>query len=250
MDSLKKQTPGGKTHLQWDKVVAQVKITSNKEARNISFNLAHLSDPGQAAIPEDLLELSKVIKSAKYYFWDSNAKCPKVPQVWPRGRNIPIAIFSDDITKATPFQHFGHCSVVAGFFWSWAQAIQNPEWKSTLPKFEALCINALADYTLVRNQQDVNILAFNAVEGNEESRENDGFTGARKALLIEYAVKNVRKVKPAQKLKYEEVAAWLKANIKFHDENAAPSANTCRDLHAVSSLFLKNNRPFAAYQEA
>ena len=250
--SLKKHTPGGKTPTQWEKSCAQVKTDINKEAeaRNIPFNLAHLSDPGQAAIPDDLLEISKVIKSAKYYFWDSNAKCPKVPQVWPRGRNIPIAIFSDDITKASPFQHFGHCSVVAGFFWSWAQAIQNPEWKSTLPKFEALCINALADYTLVRNQQDVNILAFNAVEGNEESRENDGFTGARKALLIEYAVKNVRKAKPAQKLKYEEVAAWLKSNIKFHDESAAPSANICRDLHVVSSLFLKNKRAFAAYQEA
>ena len=253
VDALKKQTPGGKTPSQWEKICEQVKtdMTKNKEARNIPFNMAHLSDPGQAAIPEDLLEISKVIKSAKYYFWDSNAKCPKVPQVWPRGRNVPIAIFSEDIAKASPFQHFGHCSIVAGFFWSWAQAIQNPEWKSMLPKFEALCINALADYTFVRNQQEVNILAFNAVEGHEESRENDGFTGARKALLVEFAVKNVKKAgKPGAKVKYDEVAAWLKSNIKFHDENAAPSANTCRDLHAVSSLFLKNKRAFAAYQEA
>ena len=250
--SLKNKTPGGQTPTQWEKTCVQVKSHINKEAeaRNIPFNLAHLSDPGQAAIPEDLLEISKVEKSGKYYFWDSNAKCPKAPQVWPRGRNIPIAIYSDDITKESPFQHFGHCSVVAGFFWSWAQAIQNPEWKSTLPKFEALCINALADYTLVRNQQDVNILAFNAVEANEESRENDGFTGARKALLIEYAVKNVLKANPGKKLKYEDVAAWLKSNIKFHDEKQIPSPNTCRDLHAVSSLFLKNKRAFAAYQEA
>ena len=250
--SLKNKTPGGQTPTQWEKTCVQVKSHINKEAeaRNIPFNLAHLSDPGQAAIPEDLLEISKVEKSGKYYFWDSNAKCPKAPQVWPRGRNIPIAIYSDDITKQSPFQHFGHCSVVAGFFWSWAQAIQNPEWKSTLPKFEALCINALADYTLVRNQQDVNILAFNAVEANEESRENDGFTGARKALLIEYAVKNVSKANPGKKLKYEDVAAWLKSNIKFHDEKQVPSPNTCRDLHAVSSLFLKNKRAFAAYQEA
>jgi hypothetical protein len=134
-----------------------------------------------------------------------------------------------------------------------AQALQNPAWKDKVEGFEKLCVNALADYRLVSNEDEVNILAFNAVEETEESRENDGFTGTRKALLVVFAVTNLQKEKnnnKGQKWTYQEVHEWLKTNIKFHDEKAVPSAHTCKDLFALATDFIKNKRAFAAYQEA
>jgi len=248
--NMQKQNPAGKTAVQWGQVCAKVKteLETVQESRNVPFNLAQLADPGQAAIPEDVLEIAKVVKSGKFYFWDQTANCPKAPKVWPRGRNVPIVAFSKELKG--PFQHYGHCSVVAGFFWAYAQSLQNAAWKDQVAGFENLCVNALADYKLVNSPAEVNILAFNAVEENEESRENDGFTGARKALLVTFGVKNVMKEKRGQKWNYQEVHIWLKANIKFHDEKAIPSANVCKDLHSLGTEFIKNKRAFAAYQEA
>lgn len=252
VNALKTKKPGGKTPMEWEKICKKAKADIDKdgEARNVIFNLVHLSDPGQAAIPEDVLEISKVKKSAKFYFWDQKANRPKAPSVWPRGKNVPVVVYSSDINKLGPFQHYGHCSIVAAFFWAYAQALQNPAWSDEVAGFESLCINALADYKLVRSESEVNILAFNAVEENEESRENDGFTGARKILLVTFGVKNVIKEKKGQKWKYDDVSTWLRTHIKFHDEKAVPSANVCKDLHSLANDFVKNHRAFAAYQEA
>ena len=252
--SLQSQIPAGKSQLQWQKILTGMKqeLETVKEFRNAPFNLAQLLDPGAAAIPEDVLEMPKIINSAKYHFWDAAANCPKAPKVWPRGRNVPIAVLATGTTALQgPFQHYGHGPVIAGFFWAFGQTIQNPDWKDKVEGFEKLCVNALADYKLVQNQAEVNILAFNAVEENEESRENDGFTGTRKALLVVFAVKNLQKEKKAgQKWTYQEVHDWLRTNIKFHDEKAIPSAHTCKDLYALATDFIKNRRAFAAYQEA
>ncbi len=238
--------------MDWSLICRKAKADIEKEgeARNVPFNLAHLADPSQAAIPDDVLEISKVVKSGKFYFWDTIADCPKAPKIWPRGRNVPIVTYNNDIKSGGPWQHYGHCSVVAGFFWAFGQALHNPTWRDKVAAFETLCVNALADYKLVQNPAEVHILAFNAVEENEESRENDGFTGARKALLVTFGVKHVMKEKKGGKLKYEDVSAWLKAHIKFHDEKAVPSAHVCRDLHSLGTDFIKNRRAFAAYQEA
>jgi hypothetical protein len=249
--------PGGKNTKEWHEVCEKVKgnLEEVQEARDIPFNLAQLADPNQAAIPEDVLDLAKVIKSARFYFWDNVANCPEAPKVWPRGKNIPIALFSKELCSKMRFQHYGHCSVVAGFFWAFGQALQNPAWKDKVEGFECLCVNASADYKLVSNQAEVNILAFNAVEENEESRENDGFTGARRALLIAFGVKSVLKEKMKGKAgkgkwTFEEVQVWLKKNIRFHDEKSIPSVHTCRGLYSIVTGFMQNQRAFAAYREA
>ena len=250
---LKTHTPGHKNADQWAKQLKTMKqeLEKSKEFRNATFNLAQLIDPGAAAIPEDVLEIAKVKKSGKYYFWDSKKDCPKAPDLWPRGRNVPIVLFGEGSKDLLgPFQHYGHCSVIAGFFWAYAQALTTPAWKDNADGFEKLCVNALADYKVVSDPAEVSILAFNAVEENEESRENDGFTGTRKALLVGYAVKCVIKQKKGQKWTYPDVHDWLKANIKFHDEKAIPSAHTCKELYSLVNDFIKNRRAFGAYQEA
>jgi len=249
---LRQTLPGGMTPDTWEKAKekAKAEFEESREARNVPFNLARLSDPGRAAIPEDLLEMSKVRKSGKYHFWDQNKNWPWVPKMWPRGKNVPLAMFTPDIDKEGPLEHYGHCSVIAGFFWAMAEATKNPTWNSLLPAFENLMVNARADYVLIDDASEVDILAFNAIEANEEARENDGFTGVRKALLVSYAVKQVKKAKQGGKVQDQEVADWLGQHIKFHDRREIPSANVCRDLSTVAQDFLQNKRAFAAYQEA
>ena len=123
------------------------------------------------------------------------------------------------------FQHYGQCSLIAGFFWAFGQAVREPAWKGQMWGFEKLCVNALADYKLVSNQAELNILAFNAVEENEESRENDGFTGTRRALLVMFGVQSLLQEKRmGEKWTFNEVHVWLKKNIKFHDLKSIPSA--------------------------
>ena len=252
VEKVKKKRAGDQTPEQWDQTAKKAKadLDKNKEARNVPLNLAHLSDPGAAAIPEDVLEMSKVKKSGRFYFWDKKENCPMVPKVWPRGRNVPITTLSKDIKKEGPLEHYGNCSIVAGFFWSMAEAKLNPLWQWKLPEFEHLMVNALADYALIQNKKEAEILAFNAVERNEEARENDGFTGVRKALLVGYAIKQVLKDKKGGKWLYEDVQKWLVDHIQFHDEKTIPGPDVCRHLHTVASDFLKNKRAFAAYQEA
>ena len=250
---LQNQTPGNKNAEQWAKHMKEMKkeLERVKEFRNAPFNLAQLLDPGAVAIPEDVLEMVKVKKSAKFYFWDKDKDCPKAPDLWPRGRNVPIVLFdigSKDL--GGPFLHYGHCSVIAGFFCAFAMALTEPAWQDNVAGFEKLCVNALADFKVVSNRDEVSILAFNAVEENEESRENDGFTGTRRALLVGYAVKRVIIEKKGQKWTYPDVHDWLKANIKFHDDKAIPSAHTCKELYSLVNDFIKNRRAFAAYQEA
>ena len=245
--------PGGKTPEEWHKVCEKVKgdLEEVQEARDIPFNLAQLADPNQAAIPGDVLDLPNVIKSAKFYFWDNEANCPKAPNIWPRGKNIPIALFSKELYGQCSFPHYGQCSVIAGFFWAFGQAVREPAWKRQIWGFEKLCVNALADYKVVSNQAEVNILAFNAVEENEESQENDGFTGTRRALLVMFGVQSLLKEKrKGEKWTFMEVHVWLKENIKFHDEKSIPSVHTCKHLYSVAIGFIQNERAFAAYREA
>ena len=66
-----KKHPGGQTPAEWAITCQRVQedLRKNTEARNVPFNLADLKDPSQAAIPEDTLDISKVIKSAHFYFW-------------------------------------------------------------------------------------------------------------------------------------------------------------------------------------
>ena len=101
--------PGGKTPEEWHEVCEKVKgdLAEVQEARDIPFNLAQLADPNQAAIPEDVLDLANVIKSARFYFWDNEANCPKAPKIWPRGRNIPIALFSKELYGQCRFNIMG-----------------------------------------------------------------------------------------------------------------------------------------------
>ena len=91
--------PGDKTQTQADKAMKKMKEELEspvRECRNFTFNLAQLVDPGAAAIPEDVLEMTKVKKSAYFYFYDKATKCPQAPTVWPRGRNVPVAVFGTD----------------------------------------------------------------------------------------------------------------------------------------------------------
>ena len=60
--TLQTHTPGHKNaeqHMKYIKTMKQ-ELEKSKEFRNATFNLAHLHDPGAAAIPEDVLEMSKV----------------------------------------------------------------------------------------------------------------------------------------------------------------------------------------------
>ena len=228
----------------------QEDLRKNTEARNVPFKLADLKDPSQAAIPEDTLDISKVIKSAHFYFWDKDVNCPKAPNVWPRGRNVPVVTYTDTIAAGGPWTHYGHCTVVAGFYWAYAQVLQNQDWKQHVAGFEDLLVNALADYKLVKCPDELPILAINAVEANEESRENDGFFGIRKILLVNFAVKAVQKDKKCTTWTWAAVADWLGKNIKFHDQKAAPSSSTCKDLYQLQKHFLNNTRVHAAIVEA
>lgn len=250
--TLQSKEPGGQTPEVFEKTMkkAEMDLEKSKAARNLPFNLARLADPSQPAIPEDLLEMSMVRKSGKFYFFDQEHHHPKAPVVWPMGKNVPLFTYSAAINKEGPFEHFGNCSIIAGFFWDWAETLKNPDWKSLAEGFEALCVNASADFQLIATRGEADILAFNVVEGNEEARENDGFTGIRKALLVMYAARQVAKAKKGDKWRYDDVAKWLKLKIKFHDEKHAPSVATCRDLYEVGRDFLQNKRASAAYQEA
>jgi hypothetical protein len=89
--NMQKQNPGGKTPVQWEQVCTKVKgeLEKVQESRNAPFNLSQLADPSQAAIPEDVLEIAKVVKSGKFYFWDQKANCPKAPKSVAKGKERP-----------------------------------------------------------------------------------------------------------------------------------------------------------------
>ena len=204
---------------------------------------------------------SKAERSARYYFWDQQLDLPQAPDAWPRSQNIPISVLQADLDSPSR-RHYGQDSLLCGFWWAYAQAIkvgqiatqkgdvEAKEADARTKKFERLCLNALADWKVFVVEDDVIKATFQSIEDSEEQRENNGFTGFRKILLVCWALQVIKRDKPKEKqISHDEVAEWLHQNLRFHDEKQRPTANVVRDLTHLAKNVLKKKRVMEAVQE-
>jgi len=232
-------------------------LKASGESRHRVFNLARLN-PNRHSIPEDVVCMSKAEKSARYHFWDQSQNLPKAPVAWPQGKNIPVAVLQLGLDNV---RHYGQDALICGFWWAYAQAIrlskkagqtaaQEKESEARLKAFEQLSLNCLVDWKLFQSENDIETAAFQLIEDNEEQRENNGFTGFRKILLVSWAHTTIKKNLPKEKqITHEEVSTWLCKHVRFHDPKQKPTANVVRDLMSLSRSLLKNQRVMTSIQE-
>jgi len=124
---------------------------------------------------------------------------------------------------------------------------------AALEGFKSLCLNALVDITLFKDDGAIDTEAFQIINDSEEQRESDGFTGLRMVLLVDYGGKKVRESQQTHKTtakRQDAVAAWLCENIRFPDPRRKPTADTVRHLETVGKNLLPNVRAMHATQEA
>ena len=246
---LMKNNAGGLTSEQWKDSVKTVNVTlkGNKEARGVKFNLAHLN-PHTASIPSDIVCLTKAERSGRYHFWDQVKNAPRAPTAWPRGQNLPISVLQPDLCAAS-VRHYGLDSVLCGFWWAFAQSVKSGN-KVCEAGFNKLCLECLVDVRIFATEDDIVQASFQLVEDSEEQREHNGFTGFRKMLVVSWAHGLLKKRQPKDKqVGNDEIAAYLRTTLRWHDEHQAPSANVVRDLMQIAKHCLKNSRVMQAIQE-
>ena len=123
-DLLAKKRPAGQTAQECTDYCKTIvaDLSRTKESRNRVFNLA-LLNPNRCSVPNDVCCVAKAERSGRYHFWDQSKDQLLAPTVWPRGQNIPVAVLTPD-TDSPSRRHYGNDSVICGFWWSYAQAIQ------------------------------------------------------------------------------------------------------------------------------
>ena len=81
--------------------------------------------------------------------------------------------------------------------------------------FETLCCAVLVDWKVFATQTEVETASFQLIESTEEERENNGFTGFRKILLVSWAHDTLKKqVSKSRQLAHEEVKRLVVQELK------------------------------------
>ncbi len=229
-------------------------LASKSEARGIIMNLTY-TDPRVCSVPGDVMTMAKAEKAAKFYFWDSSSDAPRAPAMWPRGRNIPIAILGLVAPDKGQFRRYGLDHVVVAFWWAFGRALERLAADKTSENynrahaFELLCLNAVFDFKSFSSEEEIMKDTFQFIEDTEELREHSGFSGFRKLLLVQWAFDLLKK-KGGKTPLHQEIAQFLKSQLRWHDEKQAPSEVVVRDLLLLTRTILKSDRAMRAIQEA
>ena len=229
-DRLKKKPAAGQAAEQakaYEKATLDA-LRKDGECRHRFFNLAWL-DPTLLSIPNDVLSVAKAERSGRYHFWDSVNNVPKAPKTWPQSKNIHVKVLQLNLEGV---RQYGQDALICGFWWAYAQSIQlsnlheaagqtagdnagqtaeiKKEDADRVRAFETLCCAALVDWKLFSTQTEVETASFQLIENTEEERENNGFTGCRKILLVSWAHDTLkRQIAKAKQIGHEEVKYWL-----------------------------------------
>ena len=93
------------------------------EVRGVTCNAA-FTEPGTVTIPDDVVTLAKMMKIAKFNFFDKASQTHTAPPVWPRNCNIPVFVFGDGHPSSTnrPYPRAGMDAFIDGLWYAFSQA--------------------------------------------------------------------------------------------------------------------------------
>ena len=116
------------------------------ELRNITCNLTWISPLQFSATCSNVsLGLVKKFASRMWMNADGHIDCPSV---WPRGHNIPVAIFSKaDEPKKGEMQRYGLDLTVLSFWWVLASAVESGK-NEQVDKLKQLALDWMSSLTL------------------------------------------------------------------------------------------------------
>ena len=225
--------------------VCQV-LSSVGELRNITCNLTWIPplqfSPTCSNVP---IGLVKKFASRMWMNSDGDIDCPSV---WPRGHNIPVAVFSKvDEPKKGEMQRYGLDLTVLSFWWVLAAAVQANQ-DEQVGKLKQLALDVQFDFKYFQNETEAFWASANLLESNELQREFQGLD-TEKMTDIVARVKALLQTEGV-KADAEAIAQRLRVQIQWSDSKRIPSCETVEHHLQIAAYVTKSEQASLALQIA
>ena len=219
-------------------------LLRSREMRNVTCNLAWVKVLQMAPTNQNL-SLAMVEKGAQT-LWHQDGK-PRLPQLWPRQLNIPIACLTTDEPVKGEMVRYGCCLAVCSFWLTYFQAKTSGD-ADTLRAMRALAANVPFDFKLFNNQDEILSAAAESLEANEMLRELFGLSGVVLINLVQ-EVKEMLGRRDAGKKDANAIAEHL-ATLKWYDAKRCPKKDTVEHYLTIGGMLRRAPRAQVALEMA
>ena len=237
----------------------------------------------EESIDGDALTIDVIDRYARGHFWDDGA--PRAGRHWPQNLNVPIALMNKtDMPPKGTWRRYGADIAVASFWYAFSKAKEIGAQEAELDKFRALCrscggevpfsfgalfprerrfdriptlrvlnrggglLRRNVPFTFCFFESEAKRLAkaTEVLDSNEDLREFFGLDCTRLIAVVQAALKHIADTKQGAKATKEDVASWLRTNVRWSDTKRCPSANVVGILLTIGSALAGAPRARAA----
>ena len=219
-------------------------LKQSGEARNVTCNLTWMKVLQMAPTNQNLSYA--MVEKAAQTLWHQDGQ-PRLPQLWPRELNIPIACLTTDEPVKGEMTRYGCCLAVCSFWLTYYQAKTGGN-TALLQKMKALALNVPFDFKLFANQDEVLNAAAEGLEANEMLRELFGLSGIVLINLV-MEVRDMLGRRTSGKKDATAIAEHL-ATLRWYDMKRCPKKDTCESYLHIGGMLRRAPRAQVAIEIA
>ena len=219
-------------------------LKQSGEARNVTCNLTWMKVLQMAPTNQNLSYA--MVEKAAQTLWHQDGQ-PRLPQLWPRALNIPIACLTTDEPVKGEMTRYGCCLAVCSFWLTYYQAKTGGN-AALLQQMKTLAVNVPFDFKLFANQDEVLNAAAEGLEANEMLRELFGLSGIVLINLV-MEVRDMLGRRTSGKKDATAIAEHL-ATLRWYDMKRCPKKDTCESYLHIGGMLRRASRAQVAIEIA